>query len=125
MQDLSKMFKSVIDQDDTSVVICNTEHIVVYMNRAAVSNYEKRGGANIVGHSIFDCHNAESCRLIKKVVDWFSKSRENNKVHTFYNSKQNKDVYMIALRDENGNLIGYYEKHEFRNRDTSVFYEID
>lgn len=124
MQELSKMFKSVIDQDDASVVICNTEHIVVYMNRAAISNYQRRGGANIVGHSIFDCHNAESRRLIEKVVDWFSKSHDNNKVHTFYNSKQNKDVYMIALRDDAGNLIGYYEKHEFRTRDTSDFYKM-
>lgn len=31
---------------------------------------------------------------------------------------------MIALRDEAKNLIGYYEKHEYRNKDTSPFYEI-
>ena len=28
---------------------------------------------------------------------------------------------MIALRAEDGHLIGYYEKHEFRNRETMPF----
>ncbi len=125
MQNLSAMFKSVIEQDDASVVICDTEHIVVYMNKAAILHYGKRGGENIVGHSIFDCHNDESRRLIEKVVGWFAKSCDNNKVHTFYNPKQNKDVYMIALRDDVGKHIGDYEKHEFRDRDTSAFYAID
>jgi len=33
-------------------------------------------------------------------------------------------VYMIALRDESGKLIGYYEKHEFRNRETAKLYDL-
>ena len=39
-----------------------------------------------------------------------------------YNEKENKDTYMIALRDEQGELIGYYEKHEYRNRETEPVY---
>ena len=31
---------------------------------------------------------------------------------------------MIALRDETGTLLGYYEKHEFRRQDMSPFYEM-
>lgn len=33
---LHQMFKSVIDQDRAAVVICDTEHTIVYMNPAAV-----------------------------------------------------------------------------------------
>ena len=29
---------------------------------------------------------------------------------------------MIALRDAEGNLIGYYEKHEYRNREQGALY---
>lgn len=36
---LHQMFKSVIDQDRAAVVICDTEHTIVYMNPAAVQNY--------------------------------------------------------------------------------------
>lgn len=31
---------------------------------------------------------------------------------------------MIALRNDDGTLIGYYEKHEYRNRDNGILYEI-
>ena len=30
---------------------------------------------------------------------------------------------MVALRDE-GKLIGYYEKHEYRDRETMKFYDM-
>ena len=36
---------------------------------------------------------------------------------------QNKDIYMVALR-ENGQLIGYYEKHEYRNAETMNTYDL-
>lgn len=61
--------------------------------------------------------------MIKKVVLWFAKSKENNILYTTRNEKENKDVYMVALRDEDGTLIGYYEKHEYRNVETAVPYD--
>ena len=123
--ELNAYFKSVIDQDTCAVVICDIRHTIIYMNDAAVKNYEKYGGLDILGRSILHCHNPKSCGVIQKVVDWFSMDVNHNKVHTFYNEKQKKDVYMIALRDDEKNLIGYYEKHEFRNRDMSDFYVMD
>ena len=35
------------------------------------------------------------------------------------------DVYMVALRDDNGTLIGYYEKHEYRNQETAELYKME
>lgn len=32
---------------------------------------------------------------------------------------------MVALRDDAGKLIGYYEKHEYRNRETMKIYDLD
>ena len=122
--ELSKFFKSIIDQDRCAVVICNLEHEIIYMNPAAVERYAKRGGAALVGKSLMDCHNPESVEKIRKVVAWFAQNRENNIVYTYYNEKENKDVYMIALRDEDGTLIGYYEKHEYRNRETAKKYDL-
>ena len=37
--------------------------------------------------------------------------------------EENKDVYMVALRDDDGTLIGYYEKHEYRNREMVGLYQ--
>lgn len=36
-----------------------------------------------------------------------------------------KDVYMVALRNDSGDLIGYYEKHEYRNCETMKMYAIE
>ena len=117
--ELSAFFKSVIDQDAAPVVLCDLDHTIIYMNPAAIRNYEKRGGANLIGKSLLDCHNPHSQELICKTVAWFAKSPAHNRVFEFYREKDNRDVYTIALRDENGRLIGYYEKHEYRSRETA------
>lgn len=61
--------------------------------------------------------------MIKRTVGWFAENKDNNIVFTYHNYKENKDVYMVALRDDNGGLIGYYEKHEYRNPETAKIYD--
>lgn len=112
---LTEYFRSIVEQDRCAVVICNIEHKIIYMNPAAILRYAKSGGAGLIGTSILNCHNIKSQDKIKNIVSWFQKSTENNIIHTFYNEKENKDVYMVALRDESKKLIGYYEKHEYRD----------
>ncbi len=120
--DLTKYFQSIIEQDRCAVVICNLEHEIIYMNPAAVERYEKSGGAKLVGQSLLGCHNEKSCEMIHRVIAWFEESTQNNIMYTYHNDKQNKDAYIVALRDEDGTLIGYYEKHEFRDAETGEAY---
>lgn len=122
---LEKFFKAIIDSDNASVVICDKNHTIVYMNPAACKSYEKYGGEDLVSKSILDCHNEHSAAAIKTVAAAFEKNPKLNRVFTFHNEKQNKDVYMIALRDETGELLGYYEKHEYRNPETCERYKLD
>lgn len=116
-------YKSIVDQDKSSIVICNLKHEIIYMNPAAVHSYSKYGGDKLVGRSLLDCHNPESKDKIQQVIDWFVADESHNIVYTFHNEKQNKDVYMVALRDE-GKLIGYYEKHEYRDAETMKQYDL-
>lgn len=120
---INKYFKSIIDADRQAVVICDLNHTIIYMNPSAITRYAKRGGEKLIGKSLLNCHNKKSGEIINKVISWFNKSTENNIIYTFYNDKENKDVYMVALRDENGSLIGYYEKHEIRNNETMKLYD--
>ena len=122
---LEKFFKAIIDSDNASVVICDKNHTIVYMNPAACKSYEKYGGEDLVSKSILDCHNEHSAAARKTVAAAFEKNPKLNRVFTFHNEKQNKDVYMIALRDETGELLGYYEKHEYRNQETCERYKLD
>ncbi len=116
---LNKLFKSIIDRDNAAIVVCDTDSVIVYMNPSAVKRYHR----DLTGKSLRDCHNAKSNEMIDKVISWFKKSSDNNIIFTYHNEKENKDVYMVALRDDNKNLIGYYEKHEYRNKENAKPYE--
>ena len=120
MEDLSPYFRSVLEQDEAPVVICNLNNDIIYMNPAAIERYADDSGEKLIGRCLFDCHGRAAVEHIVKVVEWFQKSPENNLVHTMHSDK--RDVYMVALRDADGRLIGYYEKHESRVPDDRPAY---
>ena len=115
---LNILLKSVLEQDIAPVVVCDINSEIVYMNPSAVKRYHK----DLTGSSIKDCHPPKANEMIDKVISWFKESKDNNIIYTYHNDKENKDVYMVALRDDDGELIGYYEKHEYRNKETASLY---
>ena len=117
---MEAFFKSIIDQDQAPVVVCDMDSRIVYMNPASISRYRR----DLTGRSLKDCHPPAANEQIDRVLAWFAKDKGNNRVYTFRNDQEDKDVYMVALRDENGDLIGYYEKHEYRRRETGRLYDI-
>ena len=62
--------------------------------------------------------------MIDKVVACFKESKENIIVYTYRYGEENKDMYMVAFRDDYGLLIGYYEKHEYRTPETGKLYDL-
>ena len=120
---LNPYFKSVLDQDRASIVLCGLDHTILYMNPAAIRCYAKHGGAALVGRSLLNCHNPQSIVAIQNVVDWFAADPSHNLIFTYHDDKHNRDVYMVALREEDGTLIGYYEKHESRSLETMPRYD--
>lgn len=122
---INQFYKSVIEADKQPIVICDIEHTIVYMNTSAIKRYAKRGGSDLIGRNLLDCHNEDSKAKINKCVEWFGKSKENNLVYTFHNDNENSDIYIVALRDEIGRLIGYYEKHESRSEEKMSKYQLD
>ena len=123
--ELAGYFQSIVEQDRCPVVICDTAHTILYLNPAAKARYARRGGGGLVGQSLLACHGPASGEQIKRVVSWFQESPEHNIVYTYRSGKENKDVYMVALRSGDGALIGYYEKHEYRDYETSRPYALD
>ena len=120
--ELTPFFKSILEEDRAPVVLCGLDHTVLYMNPSAQKRYRKYGGASLLGKSLLDCHNAASQKAIEEIIAWFRQSPKNNRVYTSHHSKDNSDIYVIALRDGAGNLIGYYEKHENRTPETQAPY---
>jgi PAS domain-containing protein len=118
---LEQLFKSILEQDKAPVVVCDMDSTILYMNSSAIARYKR----DLTGKNVKTCHPAAANEKIDRVLAWFGESRENNIVYTFRNDEENKDVYMVALRDDYGTLIGYYEKHEYRNRETGKLYDIE
>jgi len=101
------------------VVVCNMNDIIVYMNPSATKRYK----GDLTGRYIKDCHPPKANQIIEKVVAWFKEDAGNNVIYTYHSAEENKDVYMIALRDDDTYLIGYYEKLEYGTRETLGLYE--
>lgn len=51
-----------------SIVICDVDGIIVYMNNRAEKNFESKGGYNLIGKSLFECHNERSSKIIKELI---------------------------------------------------------
>lgn len=115
--ELNEFFKGIIDIDEKAVVICNLNHEIIYMNPAAVKQYAKRGGTALTGRSLLDCHSERSREIIKQNLELMKNDKTVNKIFETHSSAPNKndDIYFVGIRDEQENLIGYYEKFEDKN----------
>lgn len=115
--DINAYFKGIIDGNEKQIVVCNTNHEIIYMNPAAVKQYAKRGGTALIGKSLLDCHNERSREIIKQNLELMKNDKTVNKIFETHSSDPNKndDIYFVGIRDEQGNLIGYYEKFEDKN----------
>jgi DUF438 domain-containing protein len=96
----------ILDSWNESVVFVDTDHIIRYMNAPARMHYVKWG--DVLGKSIFDCHNPDSCQIIR---DCFARL-QNGEEEILFADNQKHRVYMRGVLDKQGNLIGYYERYE-------------
>lgn len=106
-----KMLSYILDAYPSPVVFVDCDHVIRYLNkRAEYHYYQERGYRDLMGKSIFDCHqNSKSEEMIKKVVEQFKK--HGNEVFLKV-SDRNERIHIVPVRDENGDLIGYFERFE-------------
>lgn len=88
------------------LMFVDNQHIVSYMNPAAARHY--RGGYELLGSSIFECHSAQAGGVIREVYAAMLGGLEERKI--IDNAKH--VVYMRAVRAADGRLLGYYERYE-------------
>jgi len=63
------------------VTICDIKGIVVYMNKAAEKMLEKYDNKNLIGKSLYECHNSHSNEIIKRLIE----NEESNSYFTLKN----------------------------------------
>lgn len=123
--EIDKYLRAFVETDMNQIVICDTNHIIVYMNKIAIEKFSDLGGADLIGKSLMQYLGVETQSRIEAIVSWFSESPDNNWVYTYRNEASQTDMYAVALRDENGNLIGYYEKRRSTFPETEELYHMD
>lgn len=123
--EIDKYLRAFVETDMNQIVICDTNHIIVYMNKVAIEKFSDLGGADLIGKSLMQYLGVETQSRIEAIVSWFSEFPDNNWVYTYRNEASQTDMYAVALRDENGNLIGYYEKRRSTFPETEELYHMD
>ena len=101
-----RLLSLLLDSWNKPVVYVDTEHIIRYMNRPAMRNYSKWG--NVIGKSIFECHNQRSREIMERA---FVRLTDGEKEVMIIDSEKHR-VYMRGVKDEDGELVGYYERYD-------------
>jgi PAS domain S-box-containing protein len=104
-----EVYRAILDGIREPIVFADTQHIIRYMNEAAAKQYEKRGGYELIGRSLMDCHKPSS---VKKIEEAFARLRDEGLDEVELYRRPRKIAFMKAVRDESGQLLGYYERYE-------------
>ena len=99
-------FHNLLDSFKNPVLFADTEHVVRYLNRAARQFYPD--GDRLLGRSLLDCHNQTSQRQMVDIMGQMQDGLD----ETLITDNDRRRIYMRAVRDRAGLLIGYYERFE-------------
>ncbi len=97
---------ALLDSLKDPLLFADTDHIIRYMNKAAIAHYDE--GAALLGRSLLDCHNEESCRQMVEILAEMLDGLEERLI----TDNEKHRIFMRAVRDENGRVLGYYERYE-------------
>ncbi len=103
------LLAAILDSLPTPILFADTGHIVRYMNRTACEHYS--GGETLLGSNLLDCHNERSQQIIVGVLAELQAGREERLIE----QDETRRIYMRAVRDPHGHLLGYFERYEYLN----------
>jgi len=105
----NRTLHALLDSLIEPIVFVDTNHIVRYLNKAAVLHFKE--GRTLLEKSILDCHNDQSNKEINTILAKMKQGLDEQLITD--NDKQR--IFMRAVRDSKGQLLGYYERYENKN----------
>ncbi len=110
MEDV-ELLKGILNSYPYPIVFVDNDYMIRYMNRNAEYHYyEERGYKNLIGKSLFDCH--DNIQSIEKIKMGYEGIKKNGKEVFVTVTARNQRVYMQGVRDSKGNWIGFIERFE-------------
>ena len=105
-----EMFEAILDSIPYRIVFVDTDHIIRYLNKEARHHYyDVRGYDELVGKLIFTCHSERTKEMLLAAVE---KLRNHGNEIYLGVSVYNERKYINPVRNEKGELIGYFERFE-------------
>lgn len=108
------LMAAILDSLKDPVLVADTGHVTRYMNKAAIAHYEQ--GATLIGRSLLACHNERSQAVMHEVLAALQAGEEERLI----TDNEKHRIYMRAVRDCGGRLLGYYERYEPPRREVGA-----
>ncbi len=102
-----EVLKAILDAYAYEVVFVDRTHTVRWMNKTAQKRYKDRV---FIGNSLFVCHNERAKAKIEEFLRR-ADAGEDEMFQTF-NTKTGEREFFVPVRNEQGEVIGYFERHE-------------
>jgi PAS domain-containing protein len=98
---------AILNSIKDPILVADTAHVTRYMNRAAIAYYEE--GEALIGRSLLDCHNEQSQQTM---IDILAAMQAGGLEEQLITDDEKHRIYMRAVRDAEGQVLGYYERYE-------------
>lgn len=109
--DENTIMKGILDSYPYPIVFVDDTFTIRYMNRyARYHYYQERGYKDLIGKSLFDCHDREASK--ERIRAAFEKMKSDGKEAFVGVNLRNLRIYMQPVRDGEGKLIGFFERFE-------------
>jgi PAS domain-containing protein len=100
------LMAAILDSLKDPLLFADTDHVTRYMNRAAVDYYDE--GQELIGRSLLECHNERSQQMMVDILAAMHAGEEERLI----TDDEEHRIYMRAVRDQDGRVLGYYERYE-------------
>lgn len=114
MNDTDALCRKILDAFPSPILYADRDHIIRYLNPAAeYLYYTVRGYRDLIGKSLLCCHNEKSGEKIRALLARFE--NHEGEICLGVNARNQRN-YITPVRDENGCLIGYFERFEMNQQ---------
>ena len=96
--------KAWFDKINFGITVSDCQGKIIYMNEKSAEIWEKSGGRELLGKSLFDCHPEPAKTMLEDLL-----SHQHTNSYTIEKDSQKKLIYQTPLYDENGNYSAYAE----------------
>jgi len=100
---------AILDDIVHPVVFVDNTHVIRYLNAPARKRYyDQRGYSELIGKSLFDCHNPASKKQILSIHARLAGGKKEICIGVFRGER----IWVVGVSDAAGALIGYYERYD-------------